>query len=144
MSISFHSLHPSKNLIKKTDIKNWIRTIISEYNKRPDNINIIYVSDEYILEINNKYLNHNFFTDIITFNYNSETLISGDIFISVERVRENAETFKCSYEKELLRVIIHGIFHLLGFNDESKQQKDKMRKLEDDALKSFPKSIVSS
>ena len=140
MSISFHSLQPIYNIPKKADIKDWIRKIISGHNFKTGDISIIFVSDDDLLEINRKYLSHDYLTDIITFDYRERDLISGDIYISVPMVKENSKKYHTVFQTELLRVIIHGIFHLLGFTDKSSIQKKKMRKLEDDALLIFMSS----
>jgi probable rRNA maturation factor len=141
MSISFHVIHPTKVAIKRADIKNWIKGIVANHNKKPGNINIIFVSDEYLLEINRNYLKHDYLTDIITFNYNTESIISGDIYISIPRIKENSDLYNCTVHSEILRVIIHGIYHLIGFDDKTMTQKQEMSQLEDIALRSFPGSI---
>lgn len=125
MSISFHNNFPACKISEKIRIKNWIKRIILDYGKNPGNLNIIIVDDQYLIKINSDYLNHNYYTDIITFNYNREDTISGDLFISYERVRENALKYKAEFKTELLRVIIHGILHLLGYNDKSADEKGK-------------------
>ncbi|HEU5292637.1 MAG TPA: rRNA maturation RNase YbeY, partial [Cyclobacteriaceae bacterium] len=102
---------------------------------RLNSLNYIFCSDEYLKEINIEYLNHKTYTDIITFNYNpGEGELEGEIYISVDRVRENAKTFKSEFQTELHRVIIHGVLHLIGFNDKSKSEKAVMREKEDSYL----------
>lgn len=142
MGILFHSFPKQKIISKKSEIKNWIKKIISDNSKKLGNINIIFVNDKDLLEINLKYLNHNYFTDTITFNYNNEDEISGDIYISIERVQENSIKYHCSLRSEILRVIIHGIFHLMGFDDKTKVQKIHMRQIEEEAIRKFPLSEV--
>jgi len=137
MSILFHSLYPCKTVPHKADIKKWLVKIVSEHKRKLGPVNIIFVNDEKILEINQKYLNHDYLTDILTFNYNTEKLISGDIYISIERVEENAQKFNCTFQTEILKVIVHGFFHLLGFDDKTKTQKTVMRNLEENALQDF-------
>jgi rRNA maturation RNase YbeY len=124
--------------LRKSLIKNWIKEIIRNNGKIAGDLNIIFMSDDQLLEMNRNYLRHNYYTDIITFNYNSENKISGDICISTDRVSENSILFNSTFEGELHRVIIHGILHLLGYDDKSTIQKQKMRELEDDALRNFP------
>lgn len=97
-------------------------------------INIIFCSDSYILDINNRYLKHNYYTDVITFDYSDGRFLSGDIIISVDTVKENALLYKSTFENELHRVIIHGILHLMGYKDKSKMEKATMREAEDRAL----------
>ena len=87
----------------------------------------IFCDDTYLLDINLQYLNHDTLTDIITFDYSDENTISGDIFISIQRVRDNAKKFNVDFEEELLRVMSHGVLHLLGFNDKTESDKDLMR-----------------
>ena len=90
-------------------------------------INFIFCSDEYLLKMNKQFLNHNYYTDVITFDYSEETRVGGDIFISTDRVRNNSETYNQSYETELLRVISHGLLHLIKFNDKEESEIEIMR-----------------
>ena len=99
------------------------------------NLNYSFTSDESLLKINMEYLKHNTYTDIITFNYNEGKKISGDIFISIDRVKENAEKFEAPFEEELHRVMIHGVLHLCGYKDKSKTDSELMRKKENAALR---------
>ena len=134
-SISFRSESTKFIPASKRILSAWLEKIIVREKKIPGEICFIYCSDEYLLEINRKYLNHDYFTDVITFDYCEGKTISGDIFISVERVRENANTQEEKFENELHRVMVHGVLHLLGFKDKSKSAKDKMRRKEDVCLK---------
>ena len=97
-------------------------------------LHIIFCSDDYLLDINKKYLNHDYFTDIITFNYNENNTIIGDLFISVDRVKENAKELKVDFNNELFRVIIHGVLHLCGYNDKTQDQLKEIRTKEDEFL----------
>lgn len=116
-------------------IQNWIAGIIKDHQKVPGDINYIFCNDEYLHEINVSYLSHDTYTDIITFNQSTDELvIEADIYISVERVAENAKTLKTAFEQEIKRVIIHGILHLLGFEDHSESDKKQMRLKEDECL----------
>ena len=111
---------------------NWIAKSIKLESRLHASINIIFTSDASLLELNRQYLNHNTLTDIITFDYPEQgILISGDIYISIDRVRENATEFNVSFNDELHRVIIHGILHLIGYTDKTKSQKTQMRNKED-------------
>lgn len=121
--------------IKKTS--NWISSAISIEKNVTGEINFIFCSDEYLLDINKKYLNHNYFTDVITFDYCEGNIVSGDIFISFDRVVENAISLKVNTEIELRRVIIHGVLHLLGFKDKTDDEKLTMREKEDFYLNLF-------
>ena len=111
-------------------IKDWIRKVILLEEKKEGNINYIFCSDKYLLKRNIKYLNHNTLTDIITFNYCKKNTISSDIMISIERVKENSTIFGSSFSNELHRVMIHGILHLIGYNDKTKEEKREMEKKE--------------
>ncbi len=112
----------------------WISECISQHRRIPGNISFIFTSNAHLLRMNKKYLNHNYFTDVITFNYTEGKLISGDIFISIDQVRENAVTYGVMEDDELRRVMIHGVLHLLGFNDDLKEEQDAMREMENEAL----------
>ena len=118
--------------------KQLIRHIAESYGFRLGELNYIFMSDDALLEVNIEYLNHNTYTDIITFdNSEKEEMIEGDIFISVDRVKENAEKFKTSFENELVRVISHGVLHLSGYKDEKPEETKKMREAEEKALEYY-------
>jgi len=124
--IQFHT-ETDFNLRNEEQYASWISQAILKMEKEEGDINYIFCDDAYLLKINQKYLNHNTLTDIISFDYSDYDVISGDIFISVERVAENAKVFNVSFEKELQRVLIHGILHYAGFNDKTKEEKQEMR-----------------
>ncbi|MDD3875238.1 MAG: rRNA maturation RNase YbeY [Bacteroidales bacterium] len=136
MKINFFSEDIAFTLKKKKIIRDWINSVISSENKKLGNINFIFCSDSYLHNINTTYLNHDSLTDIITFQYNDpdDSTLSGDIFISIDRVGENANQFKLSISDELNRVIIHGILHLCGYKDKTKAAQKQMRTLEDKSL----------
>ncbi len=113
----------------------WILNCIENFNKSVGDLNFIFTSDNYLLEINKQYLQHDYYTDIITFDYCVENTISGDIYISIDRVKENALEYKQSFTQELHRVIIHGVLHLIGLNDHSDSEKKEMRNAENECLK---------
>ena len=117
------------------NIKRWISNIITSKGKLEGEVSIIFCNDDYILNINREYLKHDYFTDIITFDYSEQNIISGDLFISLDTVNYNADKLGVPRGTELLRVIIHGIFHLLGYNDKCDEEEKEMRNLEDEALK---------
>ena len=100
-------------------------------------LSVIFCSDDYLLSLNKTYLNHDYFTDIITFSYNKEGIVSGDLFISVDRTRENAEKNNVSISNELARLVIHGMLHLCGFNDKSQEEINVIRNKEEEYLKMF-------
>ena len=118
--------------------KQWIKEVVQQEGKKLKEVNYIFCSDEHLLGINQEYLQHDTYTDIITFD-NSETQIEieGDIYISIDRVKENANTLKVSFEEELRRVLIHGILHLVGYGDKSATDKKRMREMEDLSLARF-------
>lgn len=136
MPILFHVADKTKDPVKgnKKKISIWIKQIINQNKKEVGDINFIFCSNDYLLEINKKYLNHHYYTDVITFPYNEKNVLSGDIFISVDQVKLNAEQFKASFEEELYRVIIHGVLHLIGFEDDTDHKRMHMHVLEDEAL----------
>ncbi len=115
-------------------IKNWISTCITNYDFTEGEINYIFCDDDYLLKLNVEFLDHDTLTDIISFDYTLGKLISGDIFISIERVSENAKKFNQTTENELNRVIIHGVLHYLGFKDKSEKDSLQMRQEEDKCL----------
>jgi rRNA maturation RNase YbeY len=119
---------------KRRQTSQWINQVASDCGKSTGNIVYLFCDDEKMLEINRQYLQHDYYTDIITFDYTENNKISGDIFISLETVKTNAEKFKTNYEEELHRVIIHGILHLCGYNDKTAEDKKRMRAKEDEAL----------
>lgn len=123
--------------IEKQKTNRWIKEVASDYDKKVGDIAYIFCSDERILEVNNQYLSHDYFTDIITFDYSEGSIISGDIFISLDTVRVNAEEFEVSFNNELLRIIIHGILHLCGQDDKTPELRVEMTKKENLALEKY-------
>lgn len=117
--------------LERRKIKEWIKSVIISENKKPGAINYIFCSDEYLLNVNREYLDHDYFTDIITFDYVENNLISGDIFISVDRVRENASQYGVDFNDELKRILVHGVLHLLGYPDKKPEEKKIMTEKED-------------
>src|SRR5690554_6112164 len=118
-------------------ISKWIETIVSRETFELGELSYIFCDDATILEINQNFLNHDYYTDVITFDYTEGKLVSGDIYISLDTVTSNAELFKTPFLQELHRVIIHGVFHLCGYKDKSEKDEKLMRKKEDEALKLF-------
>ncbi len=133
MAISFNS-EIFFNLKNKSKLKYWLKQVIENQGYKLGNISYIFCSDERILEINKQYLSHDFYTDIITFDYVEKEKISGDIFISIDRVKENALNYEEDFQHELLRVMAHGVLHLLGFEDNSEEEKKLMRQRENEAI----------
>ncbi|HCE58540.1 MAG TPA: rRNA maturation RNase YbeY [Prolixibacteraceae bacterium] len=128
MEVFFEDTKPFK--IKKSVLKKYIISLISNELKKTGSITIIFCSDNYLLEMNKKYLEHDYFTDIITFDYVENDIISGDLFISVDRVKENAEKFNTTFLNELVRVIFHGVLHLAGYKDKTTPDQQLMREKE--------------
>jgi rRNA maturation RNase YbeY len=124
------------NILRK-DTSCWIKKMISAYQKRVGEITIIFCSDDEILRINNLYLHHDYYTDIITFDFSKNNIISGDLFISLDTVKSNSEKFETDYLEELRRVMIHGILHLCGFNDRTLAEKQTMIEKENEALREY-------
>jgi len=111
----------------------WLSKVCSEEQQELGDLTLVFCSDEYLLEVNKKHLNHDYYTDIITFDYTDE-VVSGDLFISIDRVRENAKGNSVTFSKELHRVIVHGVLHLLGYGDKTEEEKFMMRLLENKYL----------
>ena len=115
-------------------VNRWIRSVAADYGFAVGNINYIFCSDERELEVNREFLGHDYYTDIITFDYSTASTLNGDIFISLDTVRSNAEEVGCSFEQELYRILIHGILHLTGQGDKTPETKAQMTEKEDKAL----------
>ena len=124
-------------LPNEDEISNWLSYVILSENKKEGDINYIFCNDDYLVEINQQYLAHDTLTDIISFDYSVGNELHGDIFISIERVRENAQDFKVSFEEELKRVMVHGILHYCGYKDKSKEDEITMREKENEKIKLF-------
>lgn len=134
MAISYQTEGVEMPRIKKRNTTEWIKCVAAEYGKQVGEIAYIFCSDEKILEVNRQYLEHDYYTDIITFDYCEGNRLSGDLFISLDTVRTNAEAFGSTYEEELHRVIIHGILHLCGIDDKGEGQRAVMEAAENRAL----------
>ena len=136
--LNFFTENVDFDLLRPLKTKKWIKnTSISEGYEIAD-LNYIFCDDNYLLEINKQYLDHDYFTDIITFdNSEEDNVIEGDIYISVDRVRENAATFQADFETEMRRVLIHGLLHLMGYDDTDEKLKSAMRAKEDQYLLLF-------
>ncbi len=132
MNISFHYLEKPLQDFDQLQASTWIKDVIEKEKKQVGTITVIFCNDEYLMEMNQKYLEHDTFTDIITFDYsNGSSEISGDLFISTERVAENAIQLGVLFDEELHRVIIHGVLHLIGYNDKEREDIKRMRRKED-------------
>ncbi|WP_223608374.1 rRNA maturation RNase YbeY [Chryseobacterium sp. OSA05B] len=120
-----------------TDYQKWLEDIILSEGKKTGEINYIFCDDEYLLKINQDYLQHDYYTDIITFDYVKGKTISGEIFVSLQRISDNASTLSRDYEEELKRVLAHGILHLAGYKDKTEEEEKEMRRREDLYLAKF-------
>ena len=138
MPIFFHNDEISFDLKGKRKIKDWINAVIAGYDKKSGDINYVFCSDESLYNINKQRLKHNYYTDIITFDLSeSETIVEGDLFLSIDRIRDNSLALGESFDNELYRVMIHGILHLLGYRDKTDNEQQQMRQQENKALKLF-------
>lgn len=132
--IAYYSEDIEMPILDMETTSKWIRAVAKTYEKRVGDISYIFCSDEKILEVNKQYLQHDYYTDIITFDYTSGNRIGGDIFISLDTVRTNSETFNTEYDEEFKRTIIHGILHLCGINDKGPGEREIMETNENKAL----------
>ena len=132
--ISYQTEGTRMPAIKRRETTAWIKAVAATYGKKVGDIAYIFCNDEKILEVNREYLQHDYYTDIITFDYSEGDTISGDLFISLDTVRSNSEMIGATYEQELYRVIIHGILHLCGINDKGKGERKIMEDCENKAL----------
>ena len=130
MPIKFFNEDSSFNLKDRIKLKKWINSSVLNERKKLGLVNYIFTSDKYLLSINKEYLSHNYYTDIITFNYCEKSNISGDIFISIDTVKNNSNRFGVTFKNELHRVMIHGILHLIGYDDQNDEEKAEMREKE--------------
>jgi len=124
-------------LQNEDQLATWISAVILSENKKEGDINYIFCDDEYLLNLNEQYLDHDTLTDIISFDYSVGNELHGDIFISIERVRENAQDFNVTFEDELKRVLVHGVLHYCGYKDKSEDDEQLMRNKEDEKIKMF-------
>jgi len=136
-NISFHSEGVDTKTPAKRPLKAWIKEFVSNHGKKVGELAFIFCSDEKILEVNQNFLQHDYYTDIITFDYCEGDVVSGDIFISVERVLENATSHQVEFNEELLRVLAHGVLHLIGFQDKEEKNKIEMTRNEDLCISLF-------
>ena len=134
MAIAYYAEDIQLPAIKKKAVSGWIKAVAETYGKKTGDISYIFCSDEKILEVNRQYLQHDYYTDIITFDYCQGDRLSGDLFISLDTIRTNAEQFGAAYDDELHRVIIHGILHLCGINDKGPGEREIMEEAENKAL----------
>ncbi|MDR0757292.1 MAG: rRNA maturation RNase YbeY [Tannerella sp.] len=137
MAVSFHTDGTVMPSIRKMPVKRWIRTVVESYGKVLGDIAYIFCTDEKIIDINRQFLDHDYYTDIITFDYSAADAVSGDLFISLDTVRSNSAKFGISFHDELHRVMVHGVLHLCGFGDKSEAEQLRMREAENIALRAY-------
>ena len=141
--IYFHSEEVNLPInLDEPAIEGWLIALAQTEQQQISSLNYIFCSDEYLLTINKDYLNHDYYTDIITFDYSAEQVVSGDIYISIDRVADNAKEFHVSFEEELMRVIAHGCLHLLGYKDKTEEEQTLMTKKEEASLSLLRKLSV--
>jgi metalloprotein, YbeY/UPF0054 family len=134
MAIQYYTENVATPSIKKKEVNEWIKKVAELQGKKVGEISYIFCDDEKILEVNNQYLQHDYYTDIITFDYTAGNKISGDIFISLDTVKSNSKQFGTDYIEELHRIIIHGILHLCGIEDKTEEARKNMTEKENEAL----------
>ena len=134
MPVFFHSESPGFSFKGRRIYAKWFGKIVANQGKKLSNLNCIFVSNDYLLEINKEFLKHNYFTDVITFNYTIGDEISGDIFVSIDQVKINSGELNIVFKEELSRVMVHGLLHLLGYDDKTRSDQDRMRQAENNAL----------
>lgn len=144
--ISFFKENTTFDIKQKNKIKSWLKNVASGYGFSAGDMNYVFCDDEYLLQMNRQYLGHDYYTDIITFDSREDALskrLDGDIFISVDTVRANGEEYGEGFEREIMRVIAHGLLHLIGFDDHTASQQKKMREAENTALAQWDTIMMS-
>ncbi|MCM1035239.1 MAG: rRNA maturation RNase YbeY [Paludibacter sp.] len=139
--IRFTTAQTEMPVLHEAAVRAWIGRVAAYYKKHVGDITYIFCNDDHILEVNRQFLNHDYYTDVITFDYSEDNLIAGDIFISLDTVRSNARQVGCSYEDELLRIVIHGVLHLTGQADKTPETRAEMTRKEELALSMRPSSL---
>ncbi len=140
--IEFHSENTERPQLNQPLIRQWITEVARNHGRRVGQINYIFVNDERILEVNRQFLQHDYYTDIITFDYDEADITSGDLYISLDTVRTNAMQIGVTYEQELHRVMIHGVLHLCGINDKGPGEREIMEQHENEALIMLSKELI--
>jgi rRNA maturation RNase YbeY len=133
-TINFIAKKIAMPTLDEEKVKAWIVEVARRHDRRVGDLTYIFCDDEKILEVNIEFLQHNYYTDIITFDYSTKRRISGDMFISLDTVASNADLFGCEYDEEFMRVVIHGVLHLCGINDKGEGEREIMEQHENDAL----------
>jgi rRNA maturation RNase YbeY len=125
------------SFVSKKQLKQFVKDLVSEEGKTLKDLSLVFTDDDYLLEVNKQYLNHDYFTDVITFDYSSFPEVSGDVMISLDRVKDNSLSLNLSFDQEFYRVVFHGVLHLCGYKDKSKEDALLMREKEDYYLELF-------
>lgn len=133
--ITYNTINVTMPKLVETEVSAWVRSTAATYNKKVGDINYIFVDDETMLDINRRFIGHDYYTDHIGFDYSKDDSLSGDIYISLDTVKSNAELYQVKPEEELRRIIIHGLLHLCGFRDKTDEERELMQQAEDKALK---------
>ncbi|MBR4130831.1 MAG: rRNA maturation RNase YbeY [Bacteroidaceae bacterium] len=133
--ITYNTINVAMPELVETEVSAWVRNTAATYNKKVGDINYIFVDDETMLDINRRFIGHDYYTDHIGFDYSKDDSLSGDIYISLDTVKTNAELYQVKPEEELRRIIIHGLLHLCGFRDKTDEERELMQQAEDKALK---------
>ena len=136
--ITYNTINVAKPDINEAEVSAWVRQVAKSYGKVVGDINYIFVDDETILEINRRFIGHDYYTDHIGFDYSEAGALSGDIYISLDTVRSNAELYDATFDEELRRIIIHGLLHLCGLRDKTPEERQQMQQAEDQALAHQP------
>ena len=137
MAISVHYQNVRFQIKDSTGVKNWLNNVIVQEGRSMGYIEFFFINDKSQRQINSEFLEHDYNTDVITFDYSSEDVISGDIYIGIETVKRNSQQFKATFRKEYLRVMLHGVLHLLAYNDKSEEELVVMRQKEEFYLNNF-------
>jgi len=135
--ITYNTINVAMPELVETEVSAWVRNTAATYNKKVGDINYIFVDDETMLDINRRFIGHDYYTDHIGFDYSKDDSLSGDIYISLDTVKTNAELYQVEPEEELRRIIIHGLLHLCGFRDKTDEERELMQQAEDKALKAL-------
>ena len=135
--ITYNTINVTMPRLVETEVSAWVRSTAATYNKKVGDINYIFVDDETMLDINRRFIGHDYYTDHIGFDYSKDDSLSGDIYISLDTVKSNAELYQVKPEEELRRIIIHGLLHLCGFRDKTDEERELMQQAEDKALKAL-------
>ena len=132
--ITYNTINVEMPNIVEAEVSAWVKSTAATYNKVVGDINYIFVDDETMLDINRRFIGHDYYTDHIGFDYSEDDALSGDIYISLDTVKTNAEKFGATFDEELRRVIIHGLLHLCGLRDKTNEERQQMQNAEDKAL----------